>query len=479
MLFDLKIDATVLVPVNCASFYGCMDKKRIRRSRSVGCDVRLAVAVIKWVTAGSTLGFWVYFSSIVFYPSEKASRPLILQAWVPYQLSLHEASTGQLSQKSVYTGTYKYEMLNNAMNVNGLFRIHFPIEVNSKTDTNNMDNNFDSPWTCLFTNTGAKGFDTPNQDRSVVIADHSVDGDGGWSVVALFDGHGDFGHVTSHVAVTDLPSLILQSLLTQSSSKLVFEASPKRIAELMTKAFQKIDSTGVISKVPRGGSTAVVVLQHDSWVHIASVGDSTAVLVQWLNAGTPKGDHQSAPSPVPYKIIASAVKHKPGDPLERKRIEENGGQVYIPLNPSESSRVVFDVIDEDGRKTQTGLAMSRALGDTSGKHQNVVIADPDIVSIDLDEFISPTLNANNDERPKGHFFVIVASDGVTDMISLDLLIKKIGNTLYDHNSQYDLQKKQALDKSCRMIVNSATKAWNFATHSQYRDDISFGVHKIM
>lgn len=479
-----------------------MEKKRIRRRRCVIWDGRLTGVVIKCVMFGVTFYLWAWtLITVVFRPSETTKRfsdvvprPRAGRVWIPYQLSLSEVSTGKLSQESIYTGTYQYKMIKNvdldpvsdrkhSQYINRSFRIHFPMEIDTNEQMDTIDQEFESSSTCLWTHTGAKGYEVPNQDRSVVIADQSIDNrENSWSLAALFDGHGDFGHVTSHVAVTDLPSRILQSVFTESNSKIdsLASLSTTNISNLMKGAFQKIDTTGVISQLPQGGSTAVVVLQLDNWVHIASVGDSTAVLVQWFNKVKPPGDRQQSNDGPPYRIIASAVKHKPGDPLERNRIEASGGKVYIPRNPNESSRVIFDVLLEDGSKAQTGLAMSRSLGDTPAKEQNVVIADPDVLSIDLGVYRSTSSKVKNSEsNSMDHFFVILASDGVTDMISLNDIIKQGGSVLYNHYARDGIKKKSTLGNTCRMVVNNAAKAWNKATNNQYRDDISLVILKIM
>jgi serine/threonine protein phosphatase PrpC len=456
--------------------YEQMDKKRLHRHKREGCDGRRNISVFKWVVVGITFVFWVYLTTIdVPLPKttlNAVSSPRNEQVWKPYQLSHREYSTGQLSYESFYTGSYAYEIVINDVDINRNFRIHFPIELdaNDEKKMRYLDN--DSAATCLWTHTGAKGYDVPNQDRSVVIDDSSVEGVAGWSLSAVFDGHGDFGHVTSHAAVTNLPALILNAALTETSWKAASHEFQNSIAEKIKNAFQKIDTTGPISIVPQGGSTAAVVLQLGRWVHIASVGDSTAVLVQWLktNGEAHKDVRHQDNDAAQYRIIASAVRHKPSDPLERKRIEENGGLVYIPMDPSESSRVIFDTIDMDGKHRQTGLAMSRSLGDTPGKEQNVVVADPDVLSIDLNDY-----QYNSSQ----HFFVVLASDGVTDMVSLEDVLNDVGNALYNPDAQDSFSTTLALSNTCRMVVNSATKAWNAATKSQYRDDISLAVHRIL
>jgi serine/threonine protein phosphatase PrpC len=476
-----------------------MEKKRIqRRYRNVSWVKHLVIVIIKCIVVILTFCFWTLtFTTVttivsdvestsptkIIFPDASLQELHSERVWIPYELARNEISTGQLSQESAYSGIYKYEIATNKINRN--CRIHFPVEMSMEQENDVDDHGALSSMTCLVSHIGSKGYDVPNQDRSVVMEgyDSSTNLENRWSLAALFDGHGDFGHVTSHVAVTELPSLIVQSIFRQSTRKLksLPSITTTDIPNIMKQSFQNIDSTGVISKVPRGGSTAIIAFQWGSWVHIASVGDSTAVVVQWLNTATQKSERQQSNNGPRYKILGSAVKHKPGDPVERNRIEANGGSVYIPLNPKETSRVLYNVQDIDGRTVQTALAMSRSLGDTSAKEQNLVIADPDVVSIDLSGFRSTdnVSSAVNQIASTDRFFVILASDGVTDMVLLDDVIERVGHTMYNHLPLDKTDKNLMLITTCRSVVSDAIQAWRRATNNNYRDDISLVVQEII
>lgn len=402
--------------------------------------------------------------------------------WTPYQLDPTEVLTGHFSEKTINHGIYQYQQISNMSSNSKIhtdhYRIFFPINYQSTKSYNNntkigRDYDIDeSLSTYLITQCGNKGHDSPNQDRSILIHDDRchrneipIQQSNDLFVAALFDGHGDLGHVTSHVAVTELPLLLLQSIQMIDGTANETTVTNRLIPNIIKDTFHAIDTKSIIAQVPSGGSTAVLVLHRRSTVYIASAGDSTAYLIQWhatINNGATSAKTINQNDP-PYVILKSAVLHKPSSPLERKRIEDNGGTVYIPRHGShESSRVIYESLEEDGKVVQTGLAMSRSLGDATAKELRVVISDPDIVTYTFPDSI----------QVKKQYFVILASDGIMDVTDLRDIIVPLGMALYDKN------KTVALRTICDEIVQRAIDAWNQATGNQYRDDISLVVHKI-
>lgn len=417
--------------------------------------------------------------------------------WSPYQLTSDEVSTGRFSDETLYTGVYQYiERINvsstktSITHIGNHYRIFFPVDFIIPPNTNfNVTNvgreyNHDEvSSTYLITHSGNKGHRSPNQDRCIIIQDFNKQHSNDWFVAALFDGHGDLGHVTSHVAVTEIPLLLLQSILMIDSNNAADKAivSNNLIPTIIKEIFHKIDTSSIIAQVPRGGSTAVIVLHYQNTVFIASTGDSTAYLIQW--SGTTGSKTVSATTSIsttnnqkklPYTIIKSAIHHKPSNPLERKRIESNGGQVYIPPQDShESSRVIYKSLNRDGKVMQTGLAMSRSLGDTTAKELQVVISDPDVITFTLPDPTKHTVDHDN-------YFIILASDGIMDVTKTSDLIISIGEALYDETANSATETKTSpLRTISHQIVQRAIKAWNHATGNQYRDDMSLVVHKVL
>ncbi|GAB1862687.1 Protein phosphatase 1L [Camponotus japonicus] len=118
------------------------------------------------------------------------------------------------------------------------------------------------------------------------------------------------------------------------------------------------------------GTTALIALLEDNKLTIANVGDSRGVMCDG------KGN-----------AIPLSFDHKPQQERERKRINKAGGLVTF-----------------NGVWRVAGiLATSRALGDYPLKDKKLVIADPDILTFDL-----------NDHNP---MFIVLASDGLWDTFS--------------------------------------------------------------
>ncbi|KAK4880000.1 hypothetical protein RN001_008146 [Aquatica leii] len=115
------------------------------------------------------------------------------------------------------------------------------------------------------------------------------------------------------------------------------------------------------------GTTALIAVLEESKLFVANVGDSRGVMCD--NRGN---------------AIPLSFDHKPHQMRERKRIKEAGG--FVTFNG------VWRVAGI--------LATSRALGDYPLKDKRFVIADPDILTFNLE-----------DHKP---LFIILASDGLWD-----------------------------------------------------------------
>jgi serine/threonine protein phosphatase PrpC len=263
------------------------------------------------------------------------------------------------------------------------------------------------------------------------------------------------------------------------------------VASVIRAAFLETDQ-GEISTIPQAGTTAIVVLQIPilestppersqklhTRLYVASTGDSTAMVIQWKPTASisqrSKEEQQRFSKPQPttqselYNILGTAVHHKPGDPKERARIESKGGTVYIPWNPSESSRVIYTIPGPP--RLQMGLAMSRSLGDADAKRQQLIVPDPDIVTIDVFQ--------DDDGNDDSQYFVILATDGVMDHLELDEVIVPLGKALFDHEQPRSGKNSVTLYETCQSILEKAASQWATLTNNNYRDDMSLVVKKI-
>lgn len=306
---------------------------------------------------------------------------------------------------------------------------------------------------------------------------------------------------------------------------------------LIKSIFIKADESDVTKSIISSGTTAIIVWQIDNIIYMASSGDSTALLIQW-NYNDHNNDHTNQTSSPSYRIIQSAIKHKPGDPMERKRIESNGGYVYMPISITggyESSRVIFLVPinetkgiqqqlpvpsgnnkeednNDDNMYIQMGIAMSRSIGDLEAKRRHLLIPDPSIVTIDLNDYYdninddnqnnklkesSSSKHSSNKNNIKSQFFVILATDGLFDVLQPDEIIIPIGRAMFDHHhmststSSYNIHNTtrktnttnnttptSLLRTTCEEIIHQAKIKWSIETQDTYRDDISLLVKHI-
>lgn len=279
----------------------------------------------------------------------------------------------------------------------------------------------------------------PNQDQSILVQGRN------FLLAALFDGHGNHGHEAAARAVLELPTALLlppETVARRDATSLQ--------SEYLRQAFLRTDQ-GPMQQIPDAGSTAVVVwYTGGSSLYLASAGDSTALLVRYREQGQP-----------PTVVVAQAVKHKPADPIERQRIESVGGTVMLPppwmssINGLEvSSRVIIPA----GNGQELGLAMSRSLGDMEGKLRKVLTAEPSIIVLEEKEL---SLTKGSDD----FLFVVVASDGVMDMVETETAISMLGQAL-------KMQDEDALSVAGRQIMNQAAQNWTKHMQGTYRDDMT-------
>lgn len=317
-----------------------------------------------------------------------------------------------------------------------------------------------------------------------------------WFMASLFDGHGDYGHYSSQAASMYLPIRLLQEYQkksVESDEETIQRSNKNNITEMLTEScYLQTDQHDSIRTIPNSGTTAITIWQEGTVLHIASSGDSVAYIIQW-NTNTSNNNN--------YRIIAEARKHKPADPMERARIEGNGGQVYIPPN-GHSSRVLFTMpmLDENQQDTgmyvQMGIAMSRSIGDQEAKDRNLLIPNPTIVSVDLLSTTSTSSttsstagtldgpndshNNNGDDDASDGFFIIMATDGLLDVLDPVVVITTIGNALYynDDPKETATAKANRLHAACQELLENAKKRWAIETQNLYRDDISLLVKRI-
>ena len=296
-------------------------------------------------------------------------------------------------------------------NTSPLSRIRLPdIMEENRTNVSGSsscrDNNL-----CMLTMKGDKP--GPNQDRAVLSNDNNN--------IILADGHGLNGHTIAQAVVSELPSRLEDS---KNSIAQAFVATDHEVLKLEVAE----DS----------GSTVIGIIRDGSKVSIASAGDSTAYVAVF------------EPS---FRILGTAIRHKPADPAERKRIEKHGGRVSLPRPEigETTSRVIIPYKSKN--RLPSALAMARCMGDREGKERGFLVAEPSIVEVQI---------------PAQGAFAFVASDGVVDFQDENLVLQRIAGALKGGN----------LPKVCAEIMNESKQLWQDKLGGVYRDDMTLIVRKL-
>lgn len=207
---------------------------------------------------------------------------------------------------------------------------------------------------------------TPNQDNFFVTDC------GKFLLCCVADGHGSAGHWVSHWTC----KFVLRMMLEQME-----KAKSLPTAKAMTEIFEKVHKEVIRTansekfEVGLSGTTlSVAVIDREKRkILLAWAGDSRCVLGRPVKKGVISRLASGPSGKSDY--VGGSADHKPNDPKERRRVEEQGGEVL--LLPGDVPHRVF----AKGKEIP-GLAMSRSIGDLAG-HKAGVIHQPGIEWLDF------------------------------------------------------------------------------------------------
>ncbi|XP_078151800.1 protein phosphatase 2C 51-like isoform X2 [Carex rostrata] len=200
----------------------------------------------------------------------------------------------------------------------------------------------------------------------------------GYDFYGVYDGHG--GASVAHTCRDRMHLVLAEEAAKQKqggSEKFSWEKA-------LTESFQRVDAEVALSSGIRHvvdgtvGSTAVVAVVEPSRIIVANCGDSRAVLSR---AG---------------KAVTLSCDHKPDRPDELARVEAAGGKV----------------INWNGYRVLGVLATSRSIGD----HY-------------LKPYVTPEPEVKVIDRTARDEFLILASDGLWDVLSNEIACKLVRNCL--------------------------------------------------
>ncbi|XP_060174523.1 probable protein phosphatase 2C 65 [Lycium barbarum] len=275
-----------------------------------------------------------------------------------------------------------------------------------------------SKFVSMYSQQGKKGI---NQDAMTVW--ENFGGDKGAFFCGVFDGHGPSGHKVARYVRDLLPSKISSSLKEcneirnsendeESHQNSMFDAW--KAAYL--KSYKEMDAQ--LEREPSiesysSGTTAVTLFKQGEHLFVGNLGDSRAIICT--------RDEKN-------QLISQqlTVDLKPHLPSEYERIKSCQGRVMAMEQEPNVYRVWMP--DEDC----PGLAMARAFGDFCLKDYGLISV-PEVYYRKLTE---------SDE------FVVLATDGVWDVLSNDEVIRIVATT-----------RKRSM--AARTLVECAVRAWKY------------------
>eukprot|EP00929_Paragymnodinium_shiwhaense_P093712 TRINITY_DN53949_c0_g2_i1.p1 TRINITY_DN53949_c0_g2~~TRINITY_DN53949_c0_g2_i1.p1 ORF type:complete len:395 (+),score=20.00 TRINITY_DN53949_c0_g2_i1:292-1476(+) len=254
----------------------------------------------------------------------------------------------------------------------------------------------------------------------------------GWTVAGVLDGHGKRGHIVSEALQDLLPERIKQCLMdcggdAAQAIKEGFAAADSALREQIPRDARVSGAACVTALVkPIGGGSEGSTTS--TWqVVTGNAGDSSAMLGSKASSG---GSWVCQPL---SQKNTSEVKS------ERARIEASGGRV------DESGIVWVGPI---------GVAMTRVLGDLA-LHPFGVICEPEVIAIEVQA-------APGSQRSLGgSAFILLTSDGVTDVFSGDEAIQFVGDVLATTGS---------FQEAACALVEAARARWKGDQWDVYIDD---------
>jgi serine/threonine protein phosphatase PrpC len=248
------------------------------------------------------------------------------------------------------------------------------------------------------------------QGRRRVIEDfHSIHLLPSWKFYGIFDGHS--GNLASKFAASSLYEELAMRLVDIDEEAATQPEWKKRVKQEVSDAVALIHTRflEVVSMVPNGmdqsGTTATALLWTPNTVSIVSLGDSRAVMPCWKNEGA-----QMSPIQLTSDHVAS-------DPKEKALVEARGGRVWT-----------INGVD----RVEGKVVVTRSIGDLN--LATFLGQDPDIVSMSRQEVKDRCGKPADASLP---CFVILASDGLWDMISnqeaVDMVVEVLAHKPWREN----------------------------------------------
>ena len=247
-----------------------------------------------------------------------------------------------------------------------------------------------------------------NQDSYLELT--NLNNNQNFNVFGIFDGHGTKGHLVSQFISNYLKNYFTseESPFINLTSKEIYEYIKKDnysfiinlIKQSEEKLFEQEDIESNFS-----GTTCNLVIHINNKIICSNIGDSRSIMVK---------DHKT--------IIQLSYDQKPDDENEKKRIEENNGEVHKLIDEEEGEIGPMRVFMK-GEKFP-GIAMSRSIGDRIASKIGVFSL-PEIREFEIEETSK---------------FIVMGSDGIWEFLTMEKVTHYV-NKFYRKNNIEEAAKK--------------------------------------
>ncbi|GLC59604.1 hypothetical protein PLESTB_001505100 [Pleodorina starrii] len=218
----------------------------------------------------------------------------------------------------------------------------------------------------------------------------------------IFDGHGNYGRDAAQFCRQELPVLFDQELrkyYAKAAADGVKDPNAKELIEpIISDAFveteRRLHQAGI--NVSSSGTTASVVFQNKGSVWVAAAGDSRVLCMAQVDSQ--------------WKVQPLTLDHRPSRRTEKYRVEAAGGRVEPKRLPS--GKTVGEPRLWLAHLPSPGLLLSRSIGDDMATSVGCT-ARPEITFMALRPFLDQ--------------YIVIASDGVWDVLSNDTVAQLVGD----------------------------------------------------
>ena len=275
-----------------------------------------------------------------------------------------------------------------------------------------------------------------NQDTYLIYPDikliDNLDKENFIQIFGVFDGHGDDGHIISKEIKEYFLEYFNKSNLKQSDN--IYEKicgnNYKEIFELFKEIDKKLHekySRQNNNICNNSGTTASLIILFKNKIISVNLGHSKSILID-----------------IDDKIIQLNRCHVPELDEEKKRIEENGGEVKRQEWSKEGPERIF--YKNDTTKNYSGLSVSRSFGDFSSEEIGVITIP------EIKEFHVDYKNIN---------IIVIGTNGIWEFLSNEK-VKDIILPFYEENN---------ISGGINKLINVSNKIWS-VKNPMYIDDLS-------